>query len=380
MLALCSTATFASDDSSSGTTSLKVGGFALVNMGSYLDGTTTTGDDFPPSSIPTSSLSAYDESRYILDVSTTRLYMDLTHTSQSLGDVKFYVEGDFRGTGYAFRLRQANIQLKNFTIGQTWSIFTDLAANAPTVDIQGVNSRTFFRSPQVSYHNTIKGNLSFAASIERPSVSITSTSGYLKDVIESVPDFLAYIQTKGSAGHLRIGGVWRTMKYSDYENEAVETNNGWGVQASGTLNASKGLTFYGQGIYGKGIGMYINDLASQSMDMVESYDNDGDVAALGMYGLSLGTKVRLTEKMDFCASYSQVNIDETEGFTSSSMYKQGRYIEGTVLYYPSKNITLGAEYLYGSREDFDGAKGTAQRVNIMIKYTFSLLSTILNYK
>lgn len=352
-----------------GNTSVKVGGFVWVTLGTYLEGTTTVGDDFPSSSIPTSSTNDYSDSRLILDPSATRLYLDFVQKTEALGDIKVYIEGDFRGVSNAFRLRQAYVKFKGLTIGQTWNIMTDMAANAPTVDIQGIPSRTFFRDAQIAYNYNFNNIWSMAASIDFPSVSITADN-YSNQAISRVPDAVMYVQAKGSLGHIRASGVWRTMNYSDELTNSTQTQNGWGVQLSGSLKAAKSLTFYGQGIYGEGIGRYINDLATLSVDLVESNSTQYLFSTLPMSGFSVGANLDLSKKMSLSSCYSQVNVDSKDDFGSEDMYTKGEYLSVAYFYVPLRNLTFGAEYLYGLRKDFGGDKGKAQRLNLYTKFTF----------
>lgn len=351
----------------SGNTTFKFGGFVLVTTGAYLEGS-TTGNNFPVYSIPTTD-SPYDESRFLIDASCSRMYIDVTQKTESVGDIRFYMEGDFVGSGYVIRLRQAHLTVKNILFGQTWSLMTDPAANTPTVDIQGVTSRTFFRTPMIAYHNSICGNLSYGLSAEFPSVSMTAQDD-LKQALNNMPDFLGYLQTKGSMGHLRATAVWRTMSYSYVPTTSVEHLNGWGVQLSGSLKATSALTLYGQGIVGEGIARYINDLSAQSLDLVESYTSDYDMATLPMNGFSLGFRVQLTDEYAFASSYSQTNITEDGDYITDSSYKRGDYLSTVLFYYPAPNLSFGLEYLYGRRQNYDNTQGEAQRLNLMARYAF----------
>lgn len=87
-----------------------------------------------------------------------------------IGLLQTYIEGDFAGdaTGYAFRLRHAYGKLQYWTVGQTWSTFTDLEAIPFTVDRDGPNSLTYVRQGLIRYERSFANKYEAALSIENP--------------------------------------------------------------------------------------------------------------------------------------------------------------------------------------------------------------------
>ncbi|MFR9619665.1 MAG: porin [Rikenellaceae bacterium] len=348
----------------SGNTTFKFGGFINLTIGKYLDGATTTGKDFPSSAISMTP-SADDLNRLQFDPSSTRLSFQLIQSTQSVGDIKLYVETDFRGTSNTLVLRIATAELMGFTIGQTWSNMTDLAATAPTVDLPGANSRTFFRTPQIAYRHNISECFTLGAAIESPVYNLADAT--TPEI--STPDFILLAQTKGKIGHLKAAAVWRTIPY--LYNDNVEHQNGWGVQLSGSLKAAKPLTLYSQAIYGQNISKYINDLSLLSYDLLETTNSAKRLSA-PMYGASVGAKGVITEKWSVATNISkaQIDIDESYAGNIDDTYKIATYLSVATFYYPIKKLMLGLEYLNGTRKNYDGSKGDAQRMNLIFRYSF----------
>ncbi|MFR9660432.1 MAG: DcaP family trimeric outer membrane transporter, partial [Rikenellaceae bacterium] len=287
---------------------------------------------------------------------------------EKIGDIKLYVEIDFRGSSNTIRMRHAYFTVKGFTFGQTWSIMTDGAANAPTIDVQGVNARSYFRVPQISYKHSLTDQISMGASIEMQTITITSPSGEIESAVSKAPDFGLFAQSKGALGHIRFSTILRSMPYI-YNNEK-QNQFGWGVQLTGTLNATKSLRFYGQSIYGHGIGRYINDLMSQSMDVVESVSSPYDVNALPMYGASIGLKYDFTKKLYLSACYGSVKVMDSDDVLSSSDFRSSEFISTTLFYAPIKSLLFGFEYLHGARINVDKSTGVANKINLMTRYLF----------
>lgn len=51
------------------------------------------------------------------------------------------------------------------------------------------------------------------------------------------------------------------MSYDNLTAHKTESEIGWGVLASATFNVMNRLQVYGQGVYGKGIGQFLNDMS-----------------------------------------------------------------------------------------------------------------------
>jgi hypothetical protein len=68
--------------------------------------------------------------------------------------------------------------------------------------------------------------------------------------------------------------------------------------------------------------------------------------------------------------WSMVKVDNTN-FQEGSAFKKAQYASANLLYAPDPRILIGAEFLWGQREDFDGAKGEDTRIQATFKYSFS---------
>lgn len=350
-----------------GNTTIKLGGFVRVVTSADFDGSVSS-NDFIVSSIPVPQ--PWDnKGRFGLDASASRLGLEVVQKINGVGDLKFYIESDFRGASDVFRLRQAYVSFLGITAGQTWSFMYDAAATAPSIDIQGDDSRTFFRTPLIGYSHKFGKGFSAGAAIEYPKAKITTATG-IKTVTQRIPDFPLYVQYKGGIGHLKLAGVMRGVQWGNTQTEKIETQFGWGVQLSGSLKPAKFLTLYAQGIYGEGIGRYINDLAYLSVDLMPDYNEAGAMKALPMYGLSVGMRADLSKKFYLTAGFASAVMDNQTDYTKPDDYRRGNYASGTLFWKAFKNMTIATEYLYGRRENISGQTGQANRVQLMLKYDF----------
>lgn len=345
-------------------TTIKFGGHVRVNTFADFGGLVAN-NDFRNAIINVPD-SWDNKSRFNIDPSHTRLSVKAVQKTENAGDIEFYIETDFRGTGNVIRLRQAYFAFKGFVLGQTWSFMNDLASQAPTVDIQAANSRTFYRTPLLGYKVDLDKNISIGISIELPSVKMTTQPG-IKQVDQTFPDIPAFVQFKGESGHIKLTGVVRPMDYGVIGTEKIETEVGLGTQLSGSINATKYITLYSQAIYGKGIAKYINDLSLLNVDLVPG-KNVTTQQAVNMYGISVGAKGTLSKNTYCAATVSNAGFVNKDDYYSAKEYFTGSYISASLFWTGIKNMTIAGEYIYGTRKNMNNLKGNANRVQLLFMY------------
>ncbi len=349
-----------------GNTSFKLGGFVRATINNDFEGAVSN-HDFIVSSI-SENQTWTDESRTWVDASATRLSLDVTHDFRGDNDLNFFIEGDFRGAGNVFRLRQAYVTYGGLIAGQTWSFMADISAAAPTVDIQAVNSRTFCRTQLFGYRHNFGEGFSAGISVETPTANLISTSNEIVSVHQNMPDVPFFAKYEGGLGHVKVAGVVRSLTYGVASTQERVSELGSGVHVSGILKAANFLTLYGQAIYGKGIDNYISDLAPMSRDLVQSQVNPAVADALKMGGASIGAKFTLSKKVYLGTSYSQafINHDGGAAYPYKNLYK-GEYCSLSAFWAPIKRLTFGAEVVHGVKNLNKEVK--ASRASLMVKYS-----------
>ena len=349
-----------------GNTSIKFGAFVRFVTFADFDGVVPN-YDFISSTM--SAPNQWDkQSRLSMDASGTRLNMKAVQKLDGFGDVEFFVEADFRGTGDALRLRHAYVSFKGLIVGQTWSFMTDFLANAPTIDVQGVSSRTFFRTPLIGYRANINDKLSYGLSLEFPRSKISATN-VTRAVNQRYPDIPVFLMFKGKRAHLKVAGLLRAIDYGVNSTEKVESVIGAGAQISGSVKLSERFMLVSQGIYGKGIARYINDLAALNLDLVPGSDNN-TLMTLPMYSFSLGARADISKKLYGTANFSVAALANKKDYYSPSEYHKGNYFSASLFWTRVKNLTIAGEYLHGYRLNMNETHGTANRVQLMFMYSW----------
>ena len=312
----------------------------------------------------------FNKSQILMDASTSRLFFKLVGQNRVLKKFSAYIETDFRGNNYSLRLRQAYVSFRGMIMGQTWSTFVDLAAIPPTIDFEGPTASVAARNVQFRYTIPFKDKWEFAIALENPNYSAT-LNDYVQIAKQRCPDIPMYLQYKWKNGsHLRFSGILRGMRYNNLLNAQGRTAFGWGVQMSGLANMSSKFTLYYQGVYGKGISKYINDLGGNNLDLAIS-ENGGELKPIPVAGGVMGLQYNILDNLFASVNYSYLRLfDDGDILYSPSMYKQGQYLAANMFMTLDNDWQFGVEYLWGARKNQDDMKSFADRIQIMAQYNF----------
>lgn len=355
--------------------SLGIGG--MVNLRTSFDFMGAMGNiDFVPYDIPMTKDYA-NRQRIMMDASTSRLFMKAIINSRMIGRVVVYTDMDFRGGEeftYIPRLRSAYVQACGFTVGRDVTTFCDLAAAPQTVDFQGPNAYNFSFTEMIRYeHSFLRNHLTVGVAAELPVVNATYGENF-SAIYQRVPDGIAYVQYawgESRSSHLRLSGVVRDMYLHDNINGKNTTQLGWGVQLSGHIGIGRWVDLFMNGVYGRGITPYIQDLAGSPYDFTYGPNNPERIQTQPMWGWQVAGQVNIMPRRLWVAGgYSTVCLEPHNGYLSANQYHRGDYIFANAFYNVTSNFTVALEYLYGSRRDMGGSKSEANRLSLMAQYNF----------
>ncbi|MBQ5718026.1 MAG: porin, partial [Alistipes sp.] len=296
--------------------------------------------------------------------------------TNTLGQVVIYIDGDFRGgsgKSYTPRLRSAYVSMLGLTLGRDVTTFCDLEAAPMTIDFQGPNAYNFNFATMIRYELPFwQDRMKAGVALEMPSVSGTYNQKYL-EMRQRVPDIPIYLQWawgENRDSHLRASAVFRQLYV---RNAVVEENKslfGWGVQLSGTIGVFPWMRLFMNGVYGRGITPYLQDLTGSGLDFVPSNTNGESIETLPMWGWQAAVQFNITPRMWVSGGYSMVSLERETEYVTADMYKTGTYIFGNIFYALTPRCRIAAEYLYGSRKNMDAVKNHANRVNLELQYNF----------
>ena len=354
--------------------SFSLGGFVSLRAGYDFDGIVDN-IDFVPYDIPVPG-NYNSKQKLMMDASTSRLFMKAITNTRALGRVVIYMDADFRGGAegsYTPRLRSAYVSFKGLTLGRDVTTFCDLQAAPTTIDFQGPNAYNFNFATMIRYEvSSARRHMTFGVAAEMPNVSATYGENF-KPMHQRVPDFPMYLQYAWGddrSSHIRASGVIRNPYMHKVSKNSTTSLLGWGVQFSGTIKCCDWFRLFMNGVYGEGITPYIQDLTGSGLDFTPNPENADQIQTMPMWGWQAAAQINLTPRLFISGGYSTVRVQRRHGFYSDDQYKQGQYIFGNIFYSITPRCKVAGEYLYGSRKDMSNDKGHANRVNVMLQYSF----------
>ena len=354
--------------------SFSLGGFVSLRAGYDFDGIVDN-IDFVPYDIPVPG-NYNSKQKLMMDASTSRLFMKAITNTRALGRVVIYMDADFRGGAegsYTPRLRSAYVSFKGLTLGRDVTTFCDLQAAPTTIDFQGPNAYNFNFATMIRYEVSFaRRHMTFGVAAEMPNVSATYGENF-KPMHQRVPDFPMYLQYAWGddrSSHIRASGVIRNPYMHKVSKNSTTSLLGWGVQFSGTIKCCDWFRLFMNGVYGEGITPYIQDLTGSGLDFTPNPEDPSLVRMMPMWGWQAAGQINITPRLFVSGGYSTVRVQRSHGFYSDDQYKQGQYIFGNIFYSITPRCKVAGEYLYGSRKDMSNDKGHANRVNVMLQYSF----------
>lgn len=336
---------------------IKVGGYVKVDLIHDFNPIGSP-DFFDISKIPTDSSEGQTTH---LNAKETRLFVEV-HTPSDIGEIRTFVEGDFYGSGGSFRLRHAFVEFgKKILVGQTWSNFMDENIIPPTLDFEKPAAYAFTRHPIIRYSPLHTESARFSIALEEPSASavVPAAPGMYSSPL---PDLTAQYRYTKKWGHVQLSGFAGYLQY-DYTGDSTTNINLFGGNISGQFNILKKDKLIYQAVYGPGVSRYRGGVSAMPGD-------DGVPEALTDFGVTLGYQHFWNDTWSSLVIYNTGMVELPESAAGSS-FESGQYLAANVVWHFIPKAFAGIEYLYGTRNDFDGASGNANRIQFSMQYTFN---------
>jgi hypothetical protein len=340
------------------TTQFKIGGYVKFDFIHDFNPITSP-DFFDVSKIPTDGSKGQNTN---LIAKETRLFID-TRTPSKVGDIRTYVEGDFYGSGGAFRLRHAFVEIDGkWLAGQWWSNFMDENIIPGTLDFEKPAAYAFARNAMLRYKHSLSDHAYFAFAVEQPSANAQAPVQGGK--FESpLPDITARYRITKDWGHIQLSAFAAKLVYR-YNAGGTDDVFQYGGNFSGQLNLIQNKDkFIYQVVYGPGAGRFRGGLSA-------GLDENGNLEALSEGGITLGYEHRWNHAFTSLVVYNQGWVNNSANQPTTAL--QGAdYFAANLLWHFTDRAFVGVEYLWGKREDNDGDNGIANRIQFSMKYTFN---------
>jgi len=305
---------------------------------------------------------------YGMTLGQSKLFFKLVGNTD-VGKLVSYIEMQFEGPNNTPKLQQAFVRFKGFTLGKAWSTFGDMTSVPTTIDQEGPGSAIEIRQPMIRY--TCQFNEKWQASLALEYASTDYTTGdYTRSIRQKIPDIpfnIRYGLPNGS--HIQAGAILRNISYQNDITRKDKIRTGWGVMGSGKINMGQWTNFMFQGVYGKAIANYIQDLGALGYDLIPEAGARGKLKAPAMWGVFGAAQHNWNPKLYSSLIYSYTRM-ENQSTLAATDYKYTQYAAVNLLWNFTEFGTTGIEYEYGRRNNFDKHYGNANRINAMIQYRF----------
>ena len=276
-------------------------------------------------------------------------------------EMDFFTHGDGNevvSNSYSPRLRHAFIKYDNWTFGQTWSTFQDVAALPEALDFVGpAESTTFIRQSMIRYTT---GNLELA--VENPQ---TFVSGGTRD-LSTTPDLIARYTFKMDGGsYVKVAGLVRSLKVQDTGSGQAD-EMAWGVTASTKFVFDGGSDLRAMVTFGDGVGRYVG------LGFVpDGYiDVNGDIATAEALAYFVSYRWKWNDKWRSNIMYGNTSIDYDSDVAAATLNDTGSSIHFNVIHNVLPKLDIGGEIIYGERELVNGTDGDFTRFMLSAKYAF----------
>lgn len=348
-------------------TLLKIGGYFKTDFINDLKPAGNT-DSFIPSSIPVPTVVGVNNSN--VSIRPTRLNLDFRIPSATVGDVRFYIEGDMFGTNATTpRLRHAYAQVRNVLVGQTFSNFMDPDGFPDTLDFQGPNGMVSLRNPQFRYGLALSSDTTLYFSIEKPSSDVQFTTPQFSDQPNApAPDGAIRLRQEFQRGHFQVAAVFRSIA-AFLPDGRTDSVFGWG------LNPSLGIKTFGNDnlivavAAGHGISRYIQDTSGLGIDAEPASGAPPHLVATPAVGIEGAYQHYWLKRLRSSAVYSYAAVNNTD-LAPTTTYNHATYTAANLIWNPYGSLNVGAEFLYGWKILQNGEKANAPRIQFSAKYSF----------
>jgi hypothetical protein len=334
---------------------VRLGGFVKVDLIHDFDEIGST-DSFDPRTIPTD-----DESdpgmNTRMHARSSRLNLDVRGPSD-LGELRVYVEGDFFSDQNGFRLRHAFGTIGGWLGGQTWSTFMDEDAVPETLDFESAIAYPLIRQAMIRYTHDLGDGSYVAVALEDPASNVVAPP-VPGEVEEAAPDLTGRLRWTHDRGHAQLS-VFAGVARFDPDAGSAQNEFLCGANLSARLEVCERDHLLMQTTYGPGVGRYRGGITAGP-------DADGELDAVEIFGVLGGFQHHWSDRWRSTVCYSWAKGDGPAGMPPTSP-EVVDYLAANLIWQFSERAWIGVEYLHGSLETADEARGEANRVQIAMSF------------
>ncbi|NMM48323.1 DcaP family trimeric outer membrane transporter [Marinigracilibium pacificum] len=306
-----------------------------------------------------------------MHVRETRFNFDLRRTTDSRRPLKFFLEFDFFDESLKAgqpRLRHAFVKYGNLLVGQTWTNLSDLRVFPFIMDFSAGDALFGGRTIQIRYEKEFIKNWQYGVSLEMPALNgIYNPFNQPGEPMPVVPIFSARITNNHDNGMITLGGQIEQLRWDGQDQGPNTTSPGWGVVFNGRQTLTNNFFITWHSSYNNGITRQILIFAGTDQGAVLT--QNGDIELENAITLAFGGGYQLTKSLSTNIAYAYMDRGNLE-FRPDNTLESGGMGHFNFIWTIEKFAMAGIEYAWGNINNLDKAKGNANRLQAMVKYSF----------
>jgi hypothetical protein len=267
------------------------------------------------------------------------------------------------------RLRHAYGVVGRFLAGQSWTISADLEALAGTIDFAGGDALYGDRVAQVRWQDRAGKNLTWAVGFEDPKSDIGNPFDLDGEDRPSMPNFAGKLRWTSEKGtHIQVAGDVFQLNWQGGDTGPSDKATGFGLNLTGRwlLGKSGHNAVMGGGSIGQGSAHRVVTLEGAGNDAVVTPDG---LDVMSHWQAYIGYSHYWAKSLNSTISTHWTELDNSE-FQPGDAIRRAGSVHVNLIWFPYKLVSTGVEFMWGIRENKDGAEGTARRFQFMVKYKF----------
>ncbi|MFM2428762.1 MAG: hypothetical protein RL012_646 [Bacteroidota bacterium] len=319
---------------------------------------------FCPASIPMESDDS-NRKRFLFDIPSATLSIEKELLLSGKEDIKLVVQTNLKKE---LGLKSVYADFRGFRVGKTASNFSD-------PDACGLVAGRFLQARWKHQLNTL---LRFAVAIEDTPDLVIYPEEKKEDrdkkplrPYKNIPAASAHVRyEQEKLWHVQAGGLFRVLEYRNTKTNTDIYMPTWGINIGAAYHlVPEQTTLKLQGVYGQGIGSYVQDLGDLEKEANTVYTTSSDASAyktLDAWGVAIGASHKWLPKLRSGAAYRVVSVVDSE--RGKKAYQYGHAASVDLFYHPTEQVKIGVEYLLGVRKNITGDPKDAHRIQAVVGF------------
>jgi hypothetical protein len=348
---------------------------AVYNDQSVSKGTLSRSDlAFSPGSIP---VTGSNTDSFNFNLRESRLWAT-SHLPLYNRDLAAYAEIDFfpidrNDKGQAElsnkpRLRHAYATYAGFTAGRTYTAFLNVSAYPEVNDGNGPVGILNVRQELLRYSKSFAwGNA--LLSLEEPDSKLTTTTGktVAADDADWVPDIITRLEFSGDWGNWSVATMAREIR-NDGLVSGTRADSQWGAALSiaGRIYTTGQDNFRLSAAYGNVLGRYLSFNAFDDGVM----NSNGQIDLTEIFGTYIAYQHWWNMQLRSSVTVGYAQAEHNLSVAPDTVDRRFYSTHLNLIWSPTLNSSVGAEWLHGYRELEDGSDGNLNRLQLTLIYKF----------